>query len=452
MSWEHFTSLRAGHVTIYSNDGRAVGAIYSLGSVNTGKSGVFHGYRLTVQVNRRHYAGSDTRSLLGAIKSCNQELQQDGLKMRVIALTSDSSGQSGFSESGLSHGTGWGYLPEQSKPVHMMDHHNPTNHFQHLTSNQQAAYGALFGALAADAAGATLEFARWLTEEAVDEAMQMVGGGGLHTAPGQITDDGELTLASLHALTGQQTFSVDRVASAYVAWANSNPFDIGNTTANALRYPSHPKEFDVGDSVLNAAREKNMDSKANGALMRATALAVWSTRVTLTEAIEAAKLDCQLTHPNLSCQYANAAYVVAIRHLVMQPGDRAGALEAAAQTLENETASEVRGWFEHALADGDEPCYPLVGFVKIAFTLAFKHLAKASTYETAITETLLGGGDTDTNACIVGGLIGALHGVSSIPHVMTQALLVCDTESGRPRPAVYSTSELKRLVSDLIQI
>jgi ADP-ribosylglycohydrolase len=194
-----------------------------------------------------------------------------------------------------------------------------------------------------------------------------------------------------------------------------------------------------------------MQSKANGALMRATALAVWSTRVSLTEAIDAAKLDCQLTHPNLSCQYANAAYVVAIRHLVMQPGDRAGALQAAALTLEDEAASEVKSWFEHALADGDEPCHPLAGFVKIAFTLAFKHLAKGSTYQTAITETLLGGGDTDTNACIVGGLVGALHGVSSIPSVMTQALLTCDTQVGRPRPEVYSTRELGRLTNELIE-
>ena len=104
--------------------------------------------------------------------------------MRVIALTSDFIGRGGFSETGLSHNTGWGYLPEQSKPVHMMDHHNPTNYFQHLTSNQQAAYGAIFGALAADAAGATLEFSGRPTEAAVDEAMQMVGGGVLHTAPG----------------------------------------------------------------------------------------------------------------------------------------------------------------------------------------------------------------------------------------------------------------------------
>jgi ADP-ribosylglycohydrolase len=329
---------------------------------------------------------------------------------------------------------------------------NPVNNFQHLTPTQQAAYGAIFGALAADAAGATLEFLRRNpTQSEVDEALQMVGGGVLRTAPGQITDDGELTLASLHALTGQQTFLTDRVASAYVAWATSDPFDIGNTTANALLHTSTKAMKGLGNSVLSAARTKNMQSKANGALMRVTALAVWSTRVSLTEAIAAAKLDCQLTHPNLSCQYANAAYVVAIRHLIMQPGDRAGALQAAALTLEDEAASEVKSWFEHALASGDEPCHPLAGFVKIAFTLAFKHLAKGSTYQTAITVTLLGGGDTDTNACIVGGLVGALHGVSSIPNVMTQALLTCDTQVGRPRPEVYSTRELGRLVADLIQ-
>lgn len=330
--------------------------------------------------------------------------------------------------------------------------HAPITAFQHLTPQQQAAYGAIFGALAADAAGATLEFLRRNpTQTEVDEALQMVGGGVLRTAPGQITDDGELTLASLHALTGQQTFLTDRVASAYVAWANSNPFDIGNTTANALLHTSTKAMKGLGNIVLTAARTNNMQSKANGALMRATALAVWSTRVSLTEAIDAAKLDCQLTHPNLSCQYATAAYVVAIRHLVIQPSDRAGALQAAAQTLEDKAASEVKGWFEHALADGDEPCHPLAGFVKIAFTLAFKHLAKGSTYQTAITETLLGGGDTDTNACIVGGLVGALHGVASIPSVMTQALLTCDTQVGRPRPEVYSTRELGRLVADLIQ-
>lgn len=95
------------------------------------------------------------------------------------------------------------------------------------------------------------------------------------------------------------------------------------------------------------------------------------------------------------------------------------------------------------------PATPLAGFVKIAFTLAFKNLAKASTYQTALTETLLGGGDTDSNACIGGGLVGALHGMSSIPTVMTQALLTCDTQVRRPRPDVYSTRELPAMMTAL---
>lgn len=46
-----------------------------------------------------------------------------------------------------------------------------------------------------------------------------------------------------------------------------------------------------------------------------------------------------------------------------------------------------------------------------------------STYETAIREVLLLGGDTDTNAAIVGGIVGALNGASAIPIHMAQAVL-----------------------------
>jgi len=44
--------------------------------------------------------------------------------------------------------------------------------------------------------------------------------------------------------------------------------------------------------------------------------------------------------------------------------------------------------------------------VKYGFVHAFRHLRLGTPYVAAITETLLGGGDTDTNACIMGGLSG----------------------------------------------
>jgi ADP-ribosyl-[dinitrogen reductase] hydrolase len=40
------------------------------------------------------------------------------------------------------------------------------------------------------------------------------------------------------------------------------------------------------------------------------------------------------------------------------------------------------------------------------------------------------GGDTDTNACIVGGMMGALLGKNGIPEEMKDKVLNCDVRRG----------------------
>ena len=80
------------------------------------------------------------------------------------------------------------------------------------------------------------------------------------------------------------------------------------------------------------------------------------------------------------------------------------------------------------------------------------HLLLGSDYETAIAETLLGGGDTDTNACIVGGLIGAAVGVDGIPENMRHAVLNCDTTMGQhPRPAFLHPRQVDELIAKLLE-
>jgi ADP-ribosylglycohydrolase len=106
-----------------------------------------------------------------------------------------------------------------------------------------------------------------------------------------------------------------------VAWAQSDPFDIGNATAGALLGHSVEEPAALKMSVLKAARQFNLESKANGSLMRASALGVWASKVSFGEAVLSARLNAELTHPNPSCIHANAAYVVAIRHLILAPGD-----------------------------------------------------------------------------------------------------------------------------------
>jgi len=57
-------------------------------------------------------------------------------------------------------------------------------------------------------------------------------------------------------------------------------------------------------------------------------------------------------------------------------------------------------------------------------------------------DTVMRGGDTDTNAAITGALLGAVYGLSAIPERWVRTVLECRPEEGRPgverpRPQEY---------------
>lgn len=56
----------------------------------------------------------------------------------------------------------------------------------------------------------------------------------LRLAPGQITDDGELTLALARALCDAQEYPTEQVARHYQRWISSSPFDVGNAARMAM--------------------------------------------------------------------------------------------------------------------------------------------------------------------------------------------------------------------------
>jgi ADP-ribosyl-[dinitrogen reductase] hydrolase len=313
------------------------------------------------------------------------------------------------------------------------------------------ARGALLGAFVGDASGATLEFlGRKPSNEDVERALSMVGGGCWRVAPGQITDDGELSLCLARSLAGAQAIDRDKIARAYVDWFNLAPFDCGNATGNAFGH-HRARERGTAHLVEEAARRSNMASKANGALMRSIGLGIWSWRLSAEDAANAARDDARLSHPNPSCQHANAAYVVAVRHLILNVGDSGGAFRAASAALHDDGAEEARSWLGEAETGPGPPYHPNAGFVRIAFTHAFRHLKAETPYVETLRETLAGGGDTDTNSCIVGGLLGALHGEDGVPERLRAAVLKCDTTLGRPRPKFFSTRDAASLADRLTQ-
>jgi ADP-ribosyl-[dinitrogen reductase] hydrolase len=316
----------------------------------------------------------------------------------------------------------------------------------------QVGRGAVLGALAGDAAGATLEFAsRRLDRQRVREAMEMVGGGILRTAPGQISDDGEMALCLMHALAGETSFPIERVAVEYLRWHRSRPFDIGATTSTGLSGGEGRPAGMIHHGMWHAAVLHNRSSKANGGLMRIAPLGVWGWRISEAELVEAACRDSRLTHSHPTCQHAAALYCLAIRHLMHHPGDSEGAFQTAEEWAEKLGSREVREWLSGAVRNEDAGYAPHIGFVRYGFSHAFRHLKNQTPYAEAILETLAGGGDTDTNACIVGGLAGALHGEEAIPAHMREALYRCDTRQGRPRPEFLQTRvQLPGLLERLI--
>ena len=287
-----------------------------------------------------------------------------------------------------------------------------------LSPEADRAIGSVVGALIGDAAGGIFEFmGRPPTINEARAALDLPGGGVFNLAPGQFTDDGEMTMALLGAIDkGKGAYRQELAAHAYCEWEQSNPFDIGLATRAALRVPKaamkNPKS--LAKLVSSQAVTHNSASKANGCMMRATPLGIAATGCNIEETIEMVTSDVVLTHPNKDCVDSTVAYVLAIRHLILHDGDGKGAIEVANTYLSSNNLL-VLGWLDQAIEDNIDSVTKQIGFVKHGFTLAFHFLAYEYSYKESITRTLLMSGDTDTNACIVGGLIGCKNGFMSIP-------------------------------------
>jgi ADP-ribosyl-[dinitrogen reductase] hydrolase len=311
---------------------------------------------------------------------------------------------------------------------------------------------AIIGALVGDAAGGTLEFMGKIKPDMARRAMTMPGGGVMSLAPGQITDDGELTLTLFrHIWPYRDGMGIPRtnMTRAHAEWYDSNPFDMGSTCGNAFKRasrvvsktpPGESLNYEEYESYEAFVKEANAESEANGALMRSTAIATWAAfchEPTIHHATLGAKVDAELSHPNEICQEVNAIYVLAVVFLLLDytPEET---LQEVTEYVTNKVKSEkVRKWFFEESLDIDPlNCQIDIGHVRYGFVLAMYFLRHPEiSYEDAIYQTLIKGGDTDTNAAIVGGLVGTY---SEPPKYMLEPVLKFDcTKEGQIRPKQF---------------
>lgn len=317
----------------------------------------------------------------------------------------------------------------------------------------QRAFGCLAAMLIGDNLGAQVEFmsAAEIAECFASEALTMEDGGTWKIQAGQPTDDGELALTLARSLVEQGGFSATDVAQRYVAWLRSEPFDVGNTTRQALLGPLRQPALAVDEACRAHA---SVRSQANGALMRVAPIGIAAHgRPSL--AARWARQDALLTHPHGVCQEASAAYAAAIAAAVAGE-DRQAILDAALTVLlpsaEGDAVKEVL----LAAAAGERPddYRQQMGWVLIALQNAFYHLLAGNAVSHALNETIRQGGDTDTNACIAGALVGAVDGIVRLEWEQLGPLLSCRAhpQSLRPRPMACWPDDAGVLAQHLLML
>jgi len=281
-------------------------------------------------------------------------------------------------------------------------------------ANMQRGTACLAGLIAGDNLGAQVEF---MDAQSVDERCRikplcMEDGGVWNILAGQPTDDGELALTLARSIVVSNGYNSESAAQAYVQWLASKPFDIGNTTRQALIGPMRYPHLPVAEACRVSA---SISSQANGALMRVAPIGI-AAQGNPQLAANWARQDAQLTHPHPVCVEANAAFSAAIAVGVAGGGRQEMFDSALAQLADDDHANVIRNCLL-AAAKGEvvEEFQWQMGWVLIALQNAFYRLMLGASIEDAVVDTVMCGGDTDTNASIVGALIGAATGLNVFP-------------------------------------
>ena len=287
---------------------------------------------------------------------------------------------------------------------------------------QDRVAGVLLGQACGDALGVPYEFAA-----GPDGPARMVGGGLGPYEPGEWSDDTQMAVvvaraAATHDLRTEA--GLDAVAAGFLQWVGEGASDVGIQTravlAAAAGRPGAPAE-----RVRGAAQEvhaRTGRTAGNGALMRTAVVGVahLDDRDATADAARAVAL---LTHADPlagdSCVLWSEAVRVAATSGRLDLTSGLDLLDAEARRTWEALVDEATG----ARPDRFSPN----GFTVTALQAAWAACtsgpgASAVGFADGLQAAVRAGDDTDTVAAIAGGLLGALHGASSVPQVWREAV------------------------------
>jgi ADP-ribosylglycohydrolase len=279
--------------------------------------------------------------------------------------------------------------------------------------------------------------------------------------PGAVTDDSEMAMSFSYAILDSPQLSIldqNIIFYYYGIWAYSEPISMGNTTSNSLFQFKIEKDNILrqnlfSENIKNKIYEINKEMKSNGFLMRLSTFIVWFYYINK----ESLKIlfsnnnyiqiynnikniivkDIEITHPNIENVISGSIYVF-IGLCSMFLYKASDIIEKVKSLLESEpfnnkdnhTETRVKNIIDNCLEEYQKENFDKYiyfesinknsGWYIHAFKLVFYYLYIfdnlknnkniENVYSYIIKEICDFGGDTDTNCCIVGGIIGPMIG------------------------------------------
>ena len=276
--------------------------------------------------------------------------------------------------------------------------------------------GGLMGLLVGDALGVPYEFRApdQLPAEHLIEYLPPPDFDRAHVGvpPGTWSDDGAQALCLLASLLAQGRLDLDDFGQRLLRWyeagylaVDAQVFDVGVTTGQALLR----LRAGVPPSQSGAAGQHD---NGNGSLMRVLPLALWH-RGSDRDLVIDAHAQSLPTHAHLRAQVCCALYALWARRTL------AGAHDAWPQAVH--ALREVYRDMPDAMQElmwsvrpDDAATGRGSGYVVDALRSA-RDVQTAGTYERVVRAAIRLGHDTDTTACLAGGIAGLRGGLAAIP-------------------------------------
>ena len=292
-----------------------------------------------------------------------------------------------------------------------------------MPTHHERISGAIYGLLVGDALGVPYEF-KSPHELPSLEQIEFEPPAGFYRShssvkPGTWSDDGAQALCLLASLLECGELDLEDFAERMVNWAEKGycavdnyVFDIGITTSAAIHNLRDGKPAEL-------AGPNDVNANGNGALMRVLPLALWH-RGSDEELIEDAMRQSLPTHGHLRSQLCCAVYCLLARYILQE---HAAPYPVAVATLRRfiEGNEAAQAELEFHISPDETPGGKGSGYVVDCLHSA-RWAVEQGSYESVVKAAVSLGKDTDTTACVAGGIAGLRDGIGAIPSRWLDAL------------------------------